>query len=234
MSQWEELYSSPLGPNGYDLTTLTPFRAKRFQQSIENNPDFFNGPFTGVLVQPAAYTFIYRFMANKSAEYPEGYLDASTLKSFFAITGEPGSFVWHEGQEKIPDNWYKRAIGDEYSIPYFNLDLDAAALEYPQFLSVGGNTGTTNTFTGVDIEDLTGGVYNTQTLAQGDNAACFAYQFAQQAAPDLLKGIFSSVTKPLSQLNAALAKVFAVLSCPELKSIDNSQFAKYPGAKGAY
>jgi hypothetical protein len=235
MSQWNQLYSQPLGPNGYDLTTLTPFRASRFQQSINNNPYFFNGPFTGVLVQPAAYTFIYRFMSNKSAEYPEGYLDGEVLKSFFSITGDPTTgFKWTPGAEKIPDNWYKRAIGDEYTIPYFNLDLDAAALQYPQFLSVGGNTGKTNTFTGVDLESLTGGVYNVQTLGQGNNAACFAFQFAQQAAPDLLKGLFSSITQPLSQLNAALASVFSELSCPQLQSIDNSQFAQYPGAKAAY
>jgi hypothetical protein len=234
MPQWEELYSQPLGPNGYDLTTLTPFRAKRFQESIDNNPHFFNGPFSGVLVQPAAYTFIYRFMSNKSAEYPEGYLDSDVLKSFFAITGEPGGFTWNEGQEKIPDNWYKRAIGDEYTIPYFNLDLLAAALEHPEFLSVGGNTGATNSFTGVDLEDLTGGVYNLQTLADGDNAMCFAFQAAQQAAPDLLKGLFSSITKPLSQLTDALTKVFSELSCPELQAIDTSQFAQYPGATGAY
>lgn len=234
MSQFEELYASPLGPNGYDLTTLTPFRYKRFHESIANNPYFFNGAFTGVVVTPAAYTFIYRFMGNKSAEYPEGYLDADVLKSFFAITGEPGHFTWNEGQEKIPDNWYKRAIGDEYTINYFQLDLLAAALQYPEFLSVGGNLGKTNSFAGVDIEDLTGGVYNLQSLSQGDNAICFAFQNAQLAAPDLLKGLFSSITKPLSQLNAAIGKVFATLSCPELRAIDNSQFAKYPGAKGAY
>jgi hypothetical protein len=235
MDQWNQLYSQPLGPNGYDLTTLTPFRASRFQQSIDNNPYFFNGPFTGVLVQPAAYTFIYRFMSNKSAEYPEGYLDGEVLKSFFSITGDPTTgFTWTPGAEKIPDNWYKRAIGDEYTIPYFNLDLDAAALQYPQFLSVGGNTGKTNTFTGVDLESLTGGVYNVQMLGQGNNAACFAFQFAQQAAPDLLKGLFSSLTPPLSQLNAALASVFSELSCPQLQSIDTLQFAQYPGATGAY
>src|SRR4051794_34579294 len=82
LSQFEDLYSRPLGPNGYDLSVLTPFRARRFQQSIDNNPYFFNGPFSGVAVQPAAYTFIYRFMGNKSAEYPEGYLDGKVLKSF--------------------------------------------------------------------------------------------------------------------------------------------------------
>lgn len=102
----------PLGPNGYDLSVLTPFRASRFQQSIANNPYFFNGPFTGVLVQPAAYTFVYRFMANKSAAYPEGYLDGAVLNSFHAITGKPGNFKYTPGHERIPDNWYKRAIGD--------------------------------------------------------------------------------------------------------------------------
>jgi hypothetical protein len=43
-------------------------------------------------VQPAAYTFIYRFMANKSAEYPQGKLNGEVLKSFFAITGDDGNF----------------------------------------------------------------------------------------------------------------------------------------------
>jgi len=234
LSQFEELYSQPLGPNGYDLTSLTPFRASRFQQSIDNNPHFFNGPFSGVAVQPAAYTFIYRFMSNKSAEYPEGYLDGDALKSFFSITGDPGSFTWTEGYERIPDNWYKRAIGDEYTIPYFQVDLLAAALQYPQFLDVGGNTGKVDTFTGVDLQNVTGGVYDLQTLAQGDNALCFAYQFAQQAAPDILKGLFSSITSPLSQLNSALASVFSELSCPQLESIDTSQFAQYPGSTGSY
>ena len=174
------MYNRPLGPKGYDLSVLTPFRAERFQQSIANNPYFFNGPFTGVVVLPAAYTFIYRFMANKSAEYPEGYLNGETLKSFFSITGPPGNFKYNPGNERIPDNWYKRAVGDEYTIPYFNMDLTSAALQYPEFLDIGGNTGKVNTFTGLDINNLTGGVYNAQTLAQGNNAMCFAFQNLQQ------------------------------------------------------
>ncbi|RDW74941.1 cloroperoxidase [Coleophoma cylindrospora] len=233
LDQFNDLYSQPLGPNGYDLTTLTPFRAKRFQQSIANNPYFFNGPFSGVAVQPAAYTFIYRFMSNKSAEYPEGYLNGDVLKSFFAISGSPGHFTWTEGHEQIPNNWYKRAVGDEYTIPFFLLDLNSAAVAYPQFLSVGGNTGTKNSFAGVDITMLTAGVYNTATLAQGNNALCFAFQFAQQAAPDLLKGLFATLTQPLAKINAAFASVFAQLSCPQLQSIDTSQFAQFPGSKGA-
>lgn len=111
---------------------LTDFRSSRFDQSVANNGYFFNGPFSGVLVQPAAYTFIYRFMANKSAENPEGILNQAVLKSFFSITGDSGSFTWTPGNERIPDNWYKRAIGDEYTIPFFNTDLLAAAAKYPK------------------------------------------------------------------------------------------------------
>lgn len=80
-------------------SVLTPFRATGFQQSIDNNPYFFNGPFSGVVVQPTVYTFIYRFMANNSAKYPEGILNQDILKSFFSITGESGNFTWTEGYE---------------------------------------------------------------------------------------------------------------------------------------
>jgi hypothetical protein len=48
--------------------------------------------------------FIYRYFANHTAEYPEGYLDAATLKSFQGVTGEKGSFKWASGRERIPDN----------------------------------------------------------------------------------------------------------------------------------
>ncbi|ESZ94237.1 hypothetical protein SBOR_5371 [Sclerotinia borealis F-4128] len=234
MSQFEEMYALPPGPNGYDLSVLTPFRATRHQQSIDNNPYFFNGPFSGIAAQPAAYTFIYRCMANKSTEYPEGYLNGDVLKSFYSITGEPGSFTWTEGHEKIPDNWYKRAIGDEYGIGPYSLDVFNAAVEYPEFLSVGGNTGTTNSFTGVDIKNLTGGVYDVTTLAEGYNAICFAFQFSQQAAPDILKGLLSNTASALSQLNSAVSNALKSLNCPQMESVDTSQFSKYPGAAGAY
>lgn len=90
-------------------------------------------------MQPAAYTFIYRFMANKSAENPEGVLTKEVLKSFFGFTGSDDDMVHNPGWERIPENWYKRALGDEYTIPFYALDLNAAALQHPQFLDIGGN-----------------------------------------------------------------------------------------------
>ncbi|KAF8865690.1 Cloroperoxidase [Acephala macrosclerotiorum] len=225
ISQFQQMFD--LQPDAatanYDLSVLTPFRAARFQQLVENNPYFFNGPFSGVLVQPAAYTFIYRFMGNKSA----------ILKSFFSITGESGNFVWTEGHEKIPDNWYKRAIGDEYTIPFFLTDVLAAALEYPQFLDIGGNTGKVNTFTGVDIKNLTGGIFDGATLLQGNNLECFVFQAVLQAAPDLLEGLELSLLNSLiGQLNTAVKGALNEITRSSLQMYNTAQFSHFPGSKG--
>jgi len=61
--QFEKLYS--MQPNdataNYNLQVLRDFRATRFQESIDKNPYFTFGPFTGMAVSQAAFTFIYRF-----------------------------------------------------------------------------------------------------------------------------------------------------------------------------
>lgn len=93
-----------------------------FERSVSENPDFWYSPFTGMAVSQAAHTFIYRFMSNKSAENPEGVLNQEVLKSFFAISGESGNFIYNAGCERIPKNWYKRAVGDEYSILFLETD----------------------------------------------------------------------------------------------------------------
>jgi len=204
------------------LDTLTKFRSQRFDDQIANNPYFFNGPFTGVVVQPAAYTFIYRFMANHSAENPVGLLTKDVMKSWFAINGTDNNYQWTEGHERIPDKWYRRAQQYPYSIPYFQLDFVNAAILYPKFLDIGGNLGTKNSFVGVNIANLTGGVLNAGSLLQGNNAACLAYQFAAQVKPDVLLA-------PLAQLGNLLGSISSKLACPQLKAIDDEQLKQFPG-----
>ena len=237
MSQWQGLYALQDGKtedtSDFNLDVLTGWRVTRFQQSLNENPYFFNGPFSGVLVQPAAYTFMYRFMSNKSETYPEGRLSKDVLRSFFAVSGPEDNPVYTKGYERIPDNWYKRAIGDEYTIPFFLLDVLAAAEHNPQFLDIGGNTGTVNSFTGLDLANITGGLYNGATLAENDNFACFAYQLIIQAGPDILQGLDSDLQKATALLEQAVAKGSTGLECPQLQSIDKEnlmeQYNKYPG-----
>lgn len=233
LDQFKALFAkqSDAATANYDIPVLTAFRAERFQQSISQNPYFFNGPVSGIAVQPAAYTFIYRFFANHTSAHPDGVLNQEVLKSFFAITGgpSPDQFTYRPGHERIPKSWYRRAINDEYTIPYYASDANIMALQHPQFLSVGGNTGTTNTFTGVDTANLTGGVYNAQTLLQGNNAACFAYQAAILSAPDLLKGLVVDVAGAVQKIADSLATPLQELGCPQLAKLDERQLQAYPG-----
>ncbi|KAL0061585.1 hypothetical protein AAF712_011612 [Marasmius tenuissimus] len=231
MTQFKSLYDKQAGkPDSevnYDVPLLNQFRNERFHESIHHNPNFFNGAFSGLAVQAAGSLFIQRFMANRSAEHPEGILDRHTLKSFFAVSGDtPSDFVYQEGWERIPDNWYKRSVGDDYGLEPFNVDLLAAALEYPIFLSVGGNTGTVDSFTGVSLEDFTGGVLNAASLLRGDNLLCFIVQAAIQAlTPDILIGLGGDVLGALERLRSPMEG----RNCPALGEFNTQLLEKFPG-----
>jgi len=215
-----------MSPGGtVTMDSLTDFRSYRFDTQIANNKYFFNGPFTGVLVQPAAYTFIFRFMANHTADDPIGILPYDVLASWFAMTPTPandGTYSYAEGHERIPDNWYRRAQEYVYDTDYFTLDVVNAALLHPKFLDVGGNMGSVNSFAGVDIANLTGGVLNSESLLQGNNLACLAYQASAQVKPDVVLGAVNQLTDALGNLSTKLA-------CPQLAALDESQLQMFPG-----
>lgn len=125
INQFQEMFD--LQPDkataNYDIGVMSQLRQMTFERSVNTNPYFFYGPFVGMAVSNAAQSFIFRFMANHTAEYPEGILDQFNLKSFFGITGESGAFVKKDGWERIPGGWGKRAIGDEYGILDFTEDI---------------------------------------------------------------------------------------------------------------
>ncbi|KAH6625885.1 hypothetical protein C7974DRAFT_209323 [Boeremia exigua] len=220
-SQFQDLINH--SPGGQvSLESLTAFRSDRFDTQIKNNPNFFNGPFSGVLVQPAAYTFIYRFMANHSAENPEGLLSYETLQSWFGVEGTNGAYNAVQGTERIPTNWYRRALEYPYEVDYFLVDVVNAAKLHPKFLNVGGNLGKTNSFAGVDVSNLSGGLFNSADLLQGNNLGCFVYQLSAQAKPDILLGA-------LNKLTDAIGSIIGPLGCPQLKAIDTAQLQQFPG-----
>ena len=230
LSQFTALYE--LGQNNgdsVDLAVLTNYRATRFQESIDNNPYFFNAPFSGVIASPAAWSFIYRFMANKSEEHPECLLTGDVLKSFYSVSGDYPNFQYTPGQERIPDNWYKRNAVDYYTIPYLAVDTNVMALQHPEFLSVGGNTGKTDSFVGVDPEELTGGVFNANNLLEGNNLMCFGLEASLQEAPDILSGLYSDIDPAMDKLGTAVDKATNGLGCPKLNEINKDQFGQFPG-----
>ncbi|PQE18747.1 hypothetical protein CJF32_00006490 [Rutstroemia sp. NJR-2017a WRK4] len=231
---FEQYYDSIVEGVGADeqYQALLPFRISRFNNSIETNPYFFSSPFAGVLVSPAGYNFPVRMMSNKSAEFPEGSLTKKDFMSFFAVTEEDGNFVYRKGHERIPDNWYKRAIGDEYTIPGYLTDVLDYAEQYPRLLDIGGNTGKPNTFTPVDLGSLTKGVFDAGTLLEGNNLECFVFQAAGQAAlPDVAGGTLTSAgtQAAIQPFSDTVAERLLGLGCPQLKGIDESTFDIFPG-----
>jgi hypothetical protein len=157
----------------YDIPTLTDFRAMRYAESVETDSFFFNGPFTGLIMQAATYSFMYRMLANHTAEEPAGILTQDVLKSFYAMTtGSDGKLTWTPGNEKIPDRWYRRSKKTPYDNHFFLNDALYMASSKPEFLRLGGNiNGQVNHFRPVDVKALTSGVYRAATLHQDWNFA---------------------------------------------------------------
>merc|ERR1712193_293463 len=92
-----------------------------------------------------------------------------------------GSYTANQSQERIPENWYKRAIAYPYETPYFLADVVNAAGLHPEFLDDAGN------------------------LLQGNNLGCFAFQLSAQAKPDLLLGLLNPVTDLVGDLVSQLS-----------------------------
>ncbi|EWZ31052.1 uncharacterized protein FOBCDRAFT_208302 [Fusarium oxysporum Fo47] len=230
---WSAIRENTPAPEQY--SALAPFHYKRFQDSERTNSHFFYSPFAGVLVSPAAYSFPPRMMANHSDKYPEGYLSREVFTSFFGVKGsKPGNFKVNQGWERIPENWYRRPVEDEFSIPDFLVDVLEHAAKYPRLLNIGGNTGKVNSFSGVDIGDLTGGVFNTAMLLKGDNLECFVMQIIMAAAPDVLGSQFTDVTKALRPLADKLRQLLAGKTCPKLQKVNMKLFEKFPGYTESY
>ena len=68
---------------------------------------------------------------------------------------DDSSLVYTPGAEQIPENWYTRAVGDPYTVPFLISDIGSLIEQHPELAAFGGNTGTVDSFTGLDIRNLT-------------------------------------------------------------------------------
>ena len=91
---------------------------------------------------------------------------------------------------------------------------------------MGGNTNGVNTYTGVSLSDLTGGVLNAENLFDVDNpkGACFYAQLAQSLIPDAASGLLSALSPVTKLLNDNILSVIGGMDCPIVDSFDQSLF----------
>lgn len=98
------------------------------------------------------------------------------------------------------------------------------------------NTNGPNTFTGLNITSFTSGLFHAENFAtKKDSFACFAYQFAAQAKPDLL-GALDAVTGSIPSLTSQITSLMGELEgCSQLREVDEEllmQFQGYRRSKG--
>ena len=175
--------------------------------------------------------------SNHSTKHPNGILDKGTLKSFFAITEHPdGSLTYQKGYERIPDNWYRRPLGEvnAYSPASFAIDFAQVAAAVPEAASVGGNTGTVNSFAGVDLGDITGGAYHTSDLLNPKKFVCFFYQLTLAVVPDFLRSeaLGTSLAAALKLLHSQVDP-FVDPSCAKIGKTLSRSSARVVNAKSA-
>ncbi|KAL8283769.1 hypothetical protein RQP46_005201 [Phenoliferia psychrophenolica] len=224
LSNFKALFA--LQPNAatadYNQDVIIQHRNFTLQNSIQKNPRFFFSPFPGLVVSSAAHN-------NHSAEHPDGLLNQANLKSFFGYTGDSvETLKYNFGTEQIPANWYHAPN------PYSLVDVVAGVLKVieaiPAAGKIGGNTGTVNSFVGVDVADVTGGVLNAQSLLQGNNLICFAFGAARAGLPSVLGGLTSILGTSLNLLDSKLGGILPGLACPEISKWNLSVFSQFPGS----
>ncbi|KDN42879.1 hypothetical protein K437DRAFT_157159 [Tilletiaria anomala UBC 951] len=231
-----------VGKDVYTSDLMLKHKSIRWEQSVQRNPLFYNSPFGGLIVTTAAERFVAEFAANNTAG-PDGknfiYLDEPNLLAFFGVTKHAdGTLEYKPGQERLLPSWHRRPLAAQFGLGDIVLTLLNAAKTNPHLLSIGGNAGKVNTFTGVDVGDLTGGLYNTQTLLADPAAlSCYLYQGFESALPSVLGNLYKVVDDALSLLNKNYNPVWHKAAtangnpCKSYQANLEKQSAKYPGSK---
>ncbi len=82
------------------------------------------------------------------------------------------------------------------------------------------------------LTPMQGGLYNAETLLEGDNLSCFIFQSVAVAAPDLIRdtGVIADITAAVAQINNAVVQAISSLGCPQLSQYDynDTQLKQYP------
>ncbi|OJJ55481.1 hypothetical protein ASPSYDRAFT_183585 [Aspergillus sydowii CBS 593.65] len=217
MTLFREWYAMADENGTFSLDIMAKRAAIRFEQSKATNPEFYFGPVTGFLARNAGYLFAGRLFRNHSTEQPDGVLTKEIVRNLFAVYGDDNNLEYRKGWERLPENWYRRPT--DWGLLGLNVDLLDWTMKYPELASIGGNTGTVNSFTGLDMSDLTGGVLNATTLLEGNNLLCFIFEVLKFASPNALAGIYQTLAVPLDFITKALEIPLLDLACPAFKDM---------------
>ncbi|RMZ69414.1 heme-thiolate peroxidase aromatic peroxygenase like [Pyrenophora seminiperda CCB06] len=188
----------------FDRNTLAAYRAQRYDESLQQNSNFFFGPLSLLLY--GASSFLYELFPSYG---PEGTADLETMKYFFgAVEDSSAEGGWRHVPERIPPNWFSRRQS------YFNVDVTAEILaqyvKYPRFF--GGNVGKNNFAASSTPFDIikNGKLPDTATR----DLLCFFYQAATSNVPSMLSSVTDTAAALLDFALKKLNPVFKNTGCP--------------------
>lgn len=185
----------------YNREGMSKYRLERYQQSLQQNPNFFFGPLTVLLY--GASSFLYELMPSGPNYIP----DKPTISSFFGAVEQPdGSYTF--SAEKIPDNWYNRVT--PYTNELVTAEILAQYLENPVLF--GGATGNG----GYDLIDFGGYIKNGTLLATPDAAvtSCLLYQLLTFPVASSLNGVVTPTVSALTFILTKITPTLKNLGCP--------------------
>jgi hypothetical protein len=144
--------------------------------------------------------------------------------------------TYNKGWERIPENWYRTPV--DYTLLKLNTDIVSAVLRQPVLGNIGGNTGSKNSFAGVDLSDPVTGLTNAPKLIESNNLICFALQIVKLASPTYLNNLYTTLSKPLNLILDTLSVPILDLACPSWNALTvggkplwEELQERFPGAK---
>lgn len=188
----------------FDLDNLALYRYQRYQQSLQENPDFYFGPLSLLLY--GAASFLYELMPNGKENYQP---NLQTIMYFFgAEKNSDGTFSFNN-QETIPPNWTNRVS------PYTNNDVTNQILQMYLLHPVlfGGNTANGSFDTIQNFGSIKDGKISSSISAA--DTACLLYQLSTQSVPSSLNGVITPTVKALAFLATKVSPTFKNLGCPD-------------------
>ena len=78
MTHFQQLYDTIPSGESFSFNALSKWSAARWHESVETNPYFYYGLFTGMIARNAGYFFVGRLFTNHSHSTTEGLLSKST------------------------------------------------------------------------------------------------------------------------------------------------------------
>lgn len=219
----QELLDLAKKMTGGNLTprVLAQHQYNRKKHSIATNPNYFSPAYAGVAFTFGAHMFAYQLLANHSAEHPRGIMPPEVFESFWSYKRDAkGKLVYTYGHERIPDNWYRRSQKDPWTLTDILISTAQQCEAYPENCQVGGNTGEVNSFSGVNLGDISGGFVNSVTdLSDPVRLGCWLSQMIQADVPSFLDKVFTgaALTQVLALIPSKLIPGLQGLgSCPNL------------------